>query len=380
MQPASRFGVRARVVSHALALRLVRGPRQRPGEVRRALVAHHLLAGDTLMLTPLLAKLRAVYPGAEIAMTVRRALAPLYAGRPYGVDALPFDPRDKGALRDLLDASNGFDLAIVPGDNRYSWLAAALDSAWVVAFAGDRPAAKSWMVDELVPFPDRPMAWSDMNLRLVPGAFAARYDPADWPAPPHAPFERPALGNSGRYAVLHVEASTALRRWDNQKWLALATRLAGQGITPVWSSGPAGKAIVDEIDHDRRFPSLGHRLDLAQLWHLIAGATLLVSVDTSIAHMAKLTYTPTVALYGPSSDVLFGRGRFWSEAPFREVTVPDFPCRDQRTLFKRRVEWVRRCQRAMGQAAAECADPRCMHALGLDGVLAAAAELGVRIQ
>jgi len=371
-QAESRFGVRARVVGHALALRLVRGPRQRPGEVRRALVAHHLLAGDTLMLTPLLAKLRAVYPDAEIAMTVRRALAPLYAGRPYGVDALPFDPRDAGALRELLDESNGFDLAIVPGDNRYSWLAAALDSAWVVAFAGDRPAAKSWMVDELVPFPEIAMAWSDMNLRLVPGAFADKYNPADWPAPPYAPFERPA----GRYAVLHVEASTALRRWDNQKWLALATRLAGQGITPVWSSGPAGKPLIDEIDHDRRFPALGHQLDLAQLWHLVAGATLLVSVDTSVAHMAKLTCTPTVALYGPSSDVLFGRGRFWSEAPFREVIVPDFPCRDQRTLFKRNVEWVRRCQRG----SSECADPRCMHAIELDGVLAAAAELGVRIQ
>src|SRR5690349_11418934 len=116
MRPASRFGTRARVVGHALALRLARGPRQRPGEVRRALVAHHLLTGDTLMLTPLLAKLRAVYPGAEIAMTVRRALAPLYAARPYGVDALPFDPRDAGSLRELIEAGNGYDLAIVPGD------------------------------------------------------------------------------------------------------------------------------------------------------------------------------------------------------------------------------------------------------------------------
>jgi ADP-heptose:LPS heptosyltransferase len=368
---SSRFAVRARVVSHALALRLVRGPRQRPGEVRRALVAHHLLAGDTLMLTPLLAKLRAVYPAAEIAMTVRPSLAPLYAGRPYGVDVLPFDPRDAAALRELLEASNGYDLAIVPGDNRYSWLAAALDSAWVVAFAGDRPAPKSWMVDELVPFPDTPMAWSDMNTRLVPGAFAEKYDPADWPAPPCAPFERPA----GRYAVLHVEASTALRRWDDDKWLALALHLAQKGITPIWSSGPAGKALVDQIDRQKRFQSLGHSLDLAQLWHLVAGASLLVSVDTSVAHMAKHTYTPTVALYGPSSDVLFGRGRFWSDAPFREVTVADFPCRDQRTLFKREVAWVRRCQRS----SAECADPRCMHAIGIERVVAALGELGLDV-
>ena len=369
----SRFGVRARVVGHALALRLTRGPRRRPGEVRRALVAHHLLAGDTFMLTPLLAKLRAVYPDAEIAMTVRRALAPLYAGRPYGVRALPFDPRDPATLSELL-GGGGFDLALVPGDNRYSWLAAALGAAWIVAFAGDRPPPKSWMVDELVPYPDAPTAWSDMNLRLVPGAFAQKYNPADWPAPPCAPFDRPVGGNgttSGRYAVLHVEASTPLRRWENEKWLALALRLAEKGLTPVWSSGPGGKKMIDEIDRARKFASLGHRLDLAQLWHLVAGAALLVSVDTSVAHIAKLTHTPTVTLYGPSSGLLFGRGRFWSEAPFREVTVEDFPCRDQRTLFKRRVEWVRRCQRS----TAECAAPRCMHAIGVGDVTRAAAEL-----
>jgi ADP-heptose:LPS heptosyltransferase len=364
----SRFGVRARVVGHALALRLTRGPRRRPGEVRRALVAHHLLAGDTFMLAPLLAKLRAVYPGAEIAMTVRRALAPLYAGRPYGVRALPFDPRDPATLSELL-GGGGFDLALVPGDNRYSWLAAALGAAWIVAFAGDRPPPKSWMVDELVPFPDQPMAWSDMNLQLVPGAFAQKYNPADWPAPPCAPFDRPA----GRYAVLHVEASTPLRRWENEKWLALALRLAEKGLTPVWSSGPGGKKMIDEIDRERKFASLGHRLDLAQLWHLVAGAALLVSVDTSVAHIAKLTHTPTVTLYGPSSGLLFGRGRDWSEAPVREVTVEDFPCRDQRTLFKRRIEWVRRCQRS----TAECAAPRCMHAIGLDRVSEAIGELGI---
>ena len=36
--------------------------RVEPIEPRRILIAHHLLLGDTLMLTPLLAKLRASHP------------------------------------------------------------------------------------------------------------------------------------------------------------------------------------------------------------------------------------------------------------------------------------------------------------------------------
>jgi ADP-heptose:LPS heptosyltransferase len=326
--------------------------------VRRVLVAHNLLAGDTLMLTALLAKLRQRFPAAELVMTVSRGILPLYATRPYGVNAVVFDPRSEE-----LPAAAGFDLALVPGDNRYSWLAAALGARWIVAFAGDRPAAKSWMVDELVPYPAQPAAWSDMCTRLVAGEFSAAYKPADWPAPPCAPFTRP----EGRYAVLHVEASTPLKHWREASWLRLAEELEKRGSKPIWSAGRDGETYLDRIDPQARYERLGHQLDLAQVWHLVSGAALLVCVDTSVAHMGKLVFTPTVTLFGPSSAELFGKGEFWRDAPFHAVTVPAFPCRDQRTLFKRRIEWIRRCQRT----PAECAEPRCMNAIGLAEVLRA---------
>src|SRR5207244_811775 len=161
------------------------------------------------------------------------------------------------------------------------------------------------------------------------------FKPGDWPAPPARPFERPP----GRYAVLHVEASTPLKHWESPKWLALARTLSARGITPVWSAGRAGGALIQEIDPQKTYQAVGNHLDLAQLWHLIAGAAALVCVDTSVAHIGKLVFTPTVTLFGPSSAALFGAGEFWRDAPFRGVTIPEFACRDQRTLFKRRIEW-----------------------------------------
>ncbi len=70
-------------------LQLVRslGRRTKNPNPRRILVVHHLLLGDTLMLTPLLAKLRERFPRAEIAMTTPVGFVPLYRERPYGVDA-----------------------------------------------------------------------------------------------------------------------------------------------------------------------------------------------------------------------------------------------------------------------------------------------------
>ena len=55
-----RFAGRAQVFTRALLSRLGSGGRRsRPIDPARILIAHHLLLGDTLMLTPLIAKLRA---------------------------------------------------------------------------------------------------------------------------------------------------------------------------------------------------------------------------------------------------------------------------------------------------------------------------------
>lgn len=362
-----RLAGRLRVLPRALARRFLamRG-RQRPANPRRILVAHHLRAGDTLMLTPLLAKLRARHPDADIDLAVRSALAPLYAGRPYGVRALAYDPHDAASLDAFFDGA-GYDLAFVPGDNRYSWLAAAAGARWIVAFRGDRPAAKSWPVDEFRTYRAAPAAWGDMVADLADGEPARAYDPADWPAPACAPFDAPA----NPYAVLHVEASTPLKHWREADWLSLAERLSGMGIQPVWSAGPRGAPMLQHIDPAGRHRALGHTLDLAQLRRLIAGAKLLVCPDTSVMHLGRLTGTPTVALFGPSSAALFGPGEFWRAMPCRAVTVADFPCRDQNRLFKREIAWLRRCQRS----TAECGQPRCMHAIGVEEVARTAAGL-----
>ena len=364
---SSRVPGRMRMLPRALARRFLRmQKRERPNTPRRILIAQHLLTGDVLMLTPLLAKLRERHPDADIVITTRRAVAPLFSGRPYGVRALVYEPREATTLTALFDEP-GFDLAFVPGDNRYSWLAAAAGARWIVAFAGDRPAVKSWPVDELRPYGIVPGAWGDMVAGLADGPPPGAYRPADWPAPACAPFDAPA----GRYAVLHLEASTPLKHWEGNKWLSLADLLHQRGIRPIWSAGQGGGELIHDVDPEGRFHALGHRLDLAQLWHLVAGASLLVCPDTSVMHIGRLTGAPTIALFGPSSARLYGPGDFWREVPGREVTIENFPCRDQHLLFKRDIAWIRRCQRTL----AECPAPRCMFAIEVEPVAQAALAL-----
>lgn len=359
---SSRFAGRATAVARALLLR--RRARRPPTNPRRILIAHHLLLGDTLMLTPLLKKLRTRYPAADIAMTVPTAIAPLYATHPYGVRALPFDPRQSTAA---LYAEAPFDVAFVPGDNRYAWLAAAMRARWIMAFAGDRPAAKSWPVDDLVTYSTRPAAWGDLVAELCEGPPPAPYRTSEWAAPPATTFALPAR----RYAVLHVGASSPLKQWAGERWRAIADSLDARGIAPVWSAGASEIALVDAIDASRRFASFAGKLDLPQLWRLLAGAAVLVAPDTGIAHLGRIVGTPTVALFGPGSAVLCGAGDFWRNARYQAVTIDPFPCRDQHVLFKRDIEWVRRC----GRSVAECPQHLCMPAIGVDIVERAIVEM-----
>jgi len=327
---------------------------------RRILIAHHLLLGDTIMLTPLIAKLRERHPAADIAMTVPRAYAPLYAGRPYGVRALPGDPRRPAPH--LYDEAP-FDVAYVPGDIRYAWLAAAMRARSIVAFAGDRPVTKNWPIDALTPYPDAPGAWGDLVATLVEGPPPRPYSTRDWPAPACAAFTRPRAP----YAVLHVGASSPLKQWEPARWRALADALAARDLAVVWSAGAGEEAIVQACDPQQRHASLAGTLDLSQLFNLLVHARLLVAPDTGVAHLGRAAGVPTVALFGPGSALICGAGDFWRDMPYRAVTVDPFPCRDQTILFKRDIAWVRRC----GRSVAQCPAHRCMSAIAPDAVHAA---------
>ena len=339
--------------------------RRRPAHIERILIAHNLLLGDTLMLTALIARCRARWPQAEMVMTVAPAMQALFATRPYGVQVLPFEVHRASTARKIGE-SGPYDLALVPGDNRHTVLAHAAGARWIIVLDDARLRVSNIMADELIPWPQTPSALADIFSSLA-GDGDEAYDATQWPSPPAAPFDLPRTP----YCVLHAGAGSPLRHWPAERWMQLAESLAAQGFPPVWSGGPNEAGLIEEIDPQHRFTSYAGKLDLPQLWRLLEYASLLVVPDTGIAHLAKLTGTPTVCLFGPGSDVLFGAGKFWRNNKFVPVIEANFPCRDQRTVFKRELEWVRRCQRGLDA----CPAPACMHALDAARVIAACRTL-----
>jgi ADP-heptose:LPS heptosyltransferase len=360
--------IRGRLLVLLLGL-LRRSKRQRfdpHRQYHRILIVHHLLLGDTILLTPLLAKLRQRYPGAEISMTVSPPFASLYANHPYGITVHPYHPRDFSSLLDLL-RTGGFDLALVPGDIRYTWLARALGARCIVAFPKDKTSWKSWQIDHQAEWPMEPCTLADIFTTLVDGPPPPFFSTEQWPIAP-AQLTLPVKP----YCVLHVSARNPLRRWPASSWINVAKNLRSCGVGIVWSGGPGDDELFKQLHvapEDTCYPGV---LNLLQLREVISEANLLITVETGIAHLCRTTGTPSVVIYGQGTPVLHGNESFWRDAsPMLPAFVEEISCRDQTHVFGRRLPWVRRCDRSKKA----CEHPICIERLAPDVILKMATSL-----
>ncbi|MDD5394637.1 MAG: glycosyltransferase family 9 protein [Thiothrix sp.] len=339
--------------------------RKRPTQVNNVLVLSHLLLGDTLMLTPLLKKIHKQYPFAAITLGCAESIVPLYVTHPYGVKAIGFNPRFVTTVVRLVWHCRGHDLTFVPGDNRWSWLALAMGSRWIVGFEGDT-RWKNWPINELRKFPLNRMAWGDLMATLSGGEVESFYDPVDWLAPSCQSFVLPIRP----YVVLHLGASKPHKYWSALNWNNTASWIREKGMQVVWSGGCSELHLLEGIHQETADINYMGKLDLAQLWRLLERAQALVCPDTGIAHLGRLTNTPTVALFGPGSPLISGAGEFWRNSPFVALWDENISCRDMTRLFRREIPWVKHCLRGLR----ECPDPHCMKNVAAKNVINALYE------
>lgn len=103
------------------------------------------------------------------------------------------------------------------------------------------------------------------------------------------------FGIRGRYVVLLPRGSDSLpnRRWPEEKYIDLAHRIAGQGVTPVVLGGaeerPIGAAIAKA---EPRAKNLVTRPDFAQNVGLFERASFVVGDDVELMHVAAAAGAP----------------------------------------------------------------------------------------
>jgi ADP-heptose:LPS heptosyltransferase len=335
-------------------------------EPNKILIAHNLLLGDTLLLAPLMKRINEKYPAARKYTFAKPAFVPFFENLPYGFNALSFNPKSFLSLWEIFFAGP-YDLTFIAGDNRYSWLAKAIGSRWIIGIEGDRPQWKNWMLDEVKSFDLGHATWADMMGRLVDGKNPKPYQKNEWSRPQ---IQKLLLPNdtSKPYVVCHLGASNALRFWPSNSWREFIEYLKMQGFEVVLTAGPSEEHLIHDVDPRGIYNHVPGTYSLIEMWKLIESAALLVSSDTGIAHLAKIAFVPTITLYGPGSNLIHGSGNFWVNQAYQFVTVDSYPCRDQDLLFRRKVLWLKRCTRSVKQ----CKTPgACMEAISTEKVIQA---------
>jgi ADP-heptose:LPS heptosyltransferase len=112
-----------------------------------------------------------------------------------------------------------------------------------------------------------------------------------------------------RMAVVHAGAASASRRWPADRWAGVACGLRERGFDVVLTGSRGEVALAGEVARAARLPPaavLAGRTDVVALAGLVAGAAVLTSGDTGIAHLATALGTPSVVLFGPVSPSEWG--------------------------------------------------------------------------
>ena len=352
----------------------LRRKRPMPCRIDRVGLLTTAAIGDTILISAIVADLRAAFPSASIIffagdsnyaaacliphcdtvvrLPVRRPFKASRIVRAHKLDLL-LDLGPWARLNALLAALGGASCTLgfrTPGQHRH--------------FAYDLAVDHSPRVHEME------------NLRRMVAALGipARHQPAiDRDKLP----QDPGVGVAPPFVVLHLwpgGTCSDLKQWPLDRWRRLAAYFAARKLTVILTGAASQHATNDAVIQAAN-PELQSNLQsmirnaaglsLAQTAAMLARADLVVSVDTGVMHLAAALGVPLVGLCGPASSDRWGPIGARAEAvdsPLRQCGYlylgferPRDPPRCMEAIPFEAV--LARCISALNDGGDRCADP-----------------------
>lgn len=302
--------------------------------------------GDTLLLLPALAALRAAFPAHRV----------VAAGHPTPLAAA----RWSGLADSVLDASAPGLAPLLAGE---APIAGALPTDIEIAVVWSsrgatiarglmRAGARRVLTAPAIPEGNTPVAehylatLAPLGVTEIPFTLRA-------PAAAHAAVDQAWLAATRENAdhpvvLLHPGAGAAAKRWPLERYRQLADRLAADDLAVAWTTGPADADIRARLAADGEGMRLLPPLGLAELAAVVERAAVVVSADSGIAHLAALLGVRGVALFGPTDH------RVWGPPSARTIVahlaLPCAPCGDIARVCPSHI-----CLRGLSAAAVQAA-------------------------
>jgi ADP-heptose:LPS heptosyltransferase len=283
--------------------------------VQKLVVFRGLYLGDLVAATGALRALRRGFPRAEITLVSlpwATALAPHLA---YVDSLLPYPGapgldggEDKGDPEEFLERvrAEKFDLAVnMHGRGPLSTrLVARFGARKVAGFANEEAPA----LDVEVPW-DAEAHESRKLLLLAEKAGGASVGPEPELRVRTLDEERartllPTSLRRRPLTLVHPGASVLEKRWPEEGFGQVAEGLARRGYVVAVTGSEKEKEFTYRVSEKATDSlDLGGKTDLSTLIALVARASVVVSNDTGPAHLAYALRTPSVTLFGATTDV-----------------------------------------------------------------------------
>jgi len=291
------------------------------GECGRALVVKLRHHGDVLLAAPVLSVLKAHAPAIEVDALVYDDTAPMLAGHPAlarlhtvgrrwrSLGALERLRRERALFGEL--RSRRYDLLLHLSEHtRGAWLARTLGVRYAVGPV-DRERGRWWPKSFTHLYPlvrNRHQVEVNLDALRRIGVQPGTGEREVVFVPGKAAEERVRELVAEPFVHMHPASRWRFKCWPAERNAALADRLAQDGHRVVLTSAPDETGLIDEIVGRMKSPAvnLAGQLSLKELGALTARAKLFIGVDSMPMHLAAAMGVPTVALFGPSSEIAWG--------------------------------------------------------------------------
>ncbi|MEU4428057.1 glycosyltransferase family 9 protein [Actinoplanes sp. NPDC024001] len=255
------------------------------------LVLRALGVGDLATAVPALRGLRAAFPGETLSLAAPTWLTP------------------------LIDTIGGID-RIVPAGELEPLTAAPAMPRLAVNLHGSGPEShrrlQALAPEALWAFASRPAGhldgpgWHDDEHEVQRWCRLVRYYGVPC-SPEDLDLAVPAVDVPRGVTIIHPGAKSPARRWPAARFAAVARGLRSAGHRVLITGSASEHDLCVRVAHEAGLDAACvPRTELAELAALVAGARLVISGDTGIAHLATAYRTPSVVLFGPVSPQRWG--------------------------------------------------------------------------